>query len=174
MKNADTNLYNTIDQLFSVIFGFIASIFAFCFMFQVDKLSVLFIIFPIIGNFFFRRLLNHIEFNRQKDMAPYNRRVDYINRVMYLKDSAKEIRLIKLIGILPQKVQEAVSALSPAVIANYSYDLAKEFNQYYHDTPILKEEDASVLKFRLQLIDTLSSVLRRAMDILGIELPERM
>ncbi|MBQ3846715.1 MAG: arginine--tRNA ligase, partial [Bacteroidales bacterium] len=88
--------------------------------------------------------------------------------------SAKEIRLIKLIGILPQKVQEAVSALSPAVIANYSYDLAKEFNQYYHDTPILKEEDASVLKFRLQLIDTLSSVLRRAMDILGIELPERM
>ncbi len=88
--------------------------------------------------------------------------------------SAKEIRLIKLIGILPQKVQEAVSALSPAVIANYSYDLAKEFNQYYHDTPILKEEDSSVLKFRLQLIDTLSSVLRRAMDILGIELPERM
>ena len=88
--------------------------------------------------------------------------------------SAKEIRLIRLIGILPQKVQEAVSALSPAVIANYSYDLAKEFNQYYHDTPILKEEDASVLKFRLQLIDTLSSVLRRAMDILGIELPERM
>ena len=91
-----------------------------------------------------------------------------------LSPSAKEIRLIKLLGMFPQKVGEAVSSLSPAVIANFSYDLAKEFNQYYHDTPVLKEEDASVLKFRLQLIDTLSTVLRKAMGILGIELPERM
>ena len=88
--------------------------------------------------------------------------------------SAKEIRLIKLLNLFPSKVAEGAGAYSPAVIANYAYDLAKEFNQYYHETPILKEEDPSMLQARLVLIDTLSAVLRRAMGILGIELPERM
>lgn len=88
--------------------------------------------------------------------------------------SAKEIRLIKLLNAFPAKIAEGAQAYSPAVIANYAYDLAKEFNQYYHDTPILKEENEDVLKMRLVLIDTLSAVLRKAMGILGIELPERM
>ncbi|MBQ3723485.1 MAG: arginine--tRNA ligase [Bacteroidales bacterium] len=88
--------------------------------------------------------------------------------------SPKEVRLVKLLSAYPQKVQEAADALSPAIIANYAYDLAKEFNQYYHDTPILKEEDAVLLKTRLVLIDTLASVLRKATGILGIELPDRM
>ncbi len=88
--------------------------------------------------------------------------------------SAKEIRLVKLLGLYPGKVAEAGAALSPAVIANYAYDLAKEFNQYYHDTPILKEEDPAVLKYRLALIATLARTLRSAMGLLGIELPERM
>lgn len=88
--------------------------------------------------------------------------------------SAKEIRLIKLLNTFPAKIAEGAQAYSPAVIANYAYDIAKEFNQYYHDTPILKEENEEVLKMRLVLIDTLSAVLRKAMGILGIELPERM
>ncbi len=88
--------------------------------------------------------------------------------------SAKEIRLIKLLNTFPAKIDEGARAYSPAVVANYAYDLAKEFNQYYHDTPILKEENADVLWMRLVLIDTLSAVLRKAMGILGIELPERM
>ena len=88
--------------------------------------------------------------------------------------SSKEIRLIKLLNTFPAKIAEGAQAYSPAVVANYAYDLAKEFNQYYHDTPILKEENADVLKMRLVLIDTLSAVLRKAMGILGIELPERM
>ena len=88
--------------------------------------------------------------------------------------SGKEVRLIKLLGLYPGKVGEAGAALSPAIIANYAYDLAKEFNQYYHDTPILKEENEAVLKFRLALIDTLARTLRHAMALLGISLPERM
>ncbi len=91
-----------------------------------------------------------------------------------LVPSAKEIRLIKLLGTFPAKVAEAGAALSPAVIANYAYDLAKEFNQYYHDTPILREEDLAILKFRLELISVMARTLRRAMGILGIGLPERM
>ena len=111
MKNADTNLYNTVDQLFGVLFGFVASIFAFFFMFQVDKFSVLFIIFPIIGNFFFRRLINKLEYLRQQDLAPHNRRVDYINRVMYLKDYAKEIRLTNIFNLLKRQYSEAIRGM---------------------------------------------------------------
>ncbi|MBR6886239.1 MAG: arginine--tRNA ligase, partial [Bacteroidales bacterium] len=88
--------------------------------------------------------------------------------------SAKEIRLVKLLSMYPEKLAEAGAALSPAVIANYAYELAKEFNQYYHDTPILREEDQAVLKYRLQLIDTLAGTLRASMELLGIGLPERM
>ena len=88
--------------------------------------------------------------------------------------SAKEVRLVKLLNTFPQKVEEAASEFSPAVIANFAYEIAKEFNQYYHDTPILKEEDEKTLKARLVLISTLATVLVNAMNILGIELPERM
>ena len=88
--------------------------------------------------------------------------------------SAKEIRLIKLLNLYPSKVAEAGAALSPAVIANYSYDLAKEFNQYYHDTRILQEPDPAMRAYRLELISTLASVLVKATGILGIGLPERM
>ena len=88
--------------------------------------------------------------------------------------SPKEIRLVKILSAYPQKVQEAADSFSPAVLANFSYELAKEFNQYYHDTPILKEENGEVLVMRLSLIDTLAGVLRKAMAILGIELPDRM
>ncbi|MCI1640767.1 MAG: arginine--tRNA ligase [Bacteroidales bacterium] len=86
----------------------------------------------------------------------------------------KETRLIKLLNSYPSKVAEAGEALSPALIANFAYDLAKEFNQYYHETPILKESFPDLLSGRLILIDTVASVLRRAMGILGIGLPDRM
>ena len=88
--------------------------------------------------------------------------------------SAKEVRLVKLLSALPSKVQEASDSFSPAVLANYAYELAKEFNQYYHDTPILKEADSKALAMRLSLIGCVADVLRRTMALLGIELPDRM
>ena len=88
--------------------------------------------------------------------------------------SAKEIRIVQMLASYPQKVAEAADALSPALIANYCYELAKEFNQYYHDTSILREPDRKLLEMRLSLISTTARVLRSAMGILGIELPERM
>jgi arginyl-tRNA synthetase len=88
--------------------------------------------------------------------------------------SPKEIRLIQLLNSYPSKIAEAGNELSPAIIANFSYDLAKEFNQYYHETPILKEEDKDLLKVRLVLIQSVATILEKAMAILGIELPERM
>ena len=79
-----------------------------------------------------------------------------------------------MLNIFPQRIKEAGDDHSPAVIANYAYDLAKEFSQYYHDTTILNEEDAVLRSQRLALISTIAKVLVKAMDILGIRLPERM
>lgn len=88
--------------------------------------------------------------------------------------SPKEIRIVQLLSSYPQKVAEAAAAYSPALIANYCYDLAKEFNQYYHDTSILREPDGKLLEMRLELISDTAAVLRAGMGILGIELPDRM
>ncbi len=88
--------------------------------------------------------------------------------------SPKEVRIVKILNNFPNKIAEAGEAHSPAIVANYAYELAKEFNQYYHDTPILREENKAVLAFRLRLIELIARVLTKAMDILGIKLPERM
>ena len=112
MKNADTRLINTVEKIFGVLFGAIASVCAFIFMFQVDKLSVTFILLPIIGNFYFRRLNSHIDYKRNKDMAVHNRRIDYINRVMYLKEYAKEMRLTKVFQLLRHQYRDAITGLA--------------------------------------------------------------
>ena len=88
--------------------------------------------------------------------------------------NAKEEGIIQMLAGYPDKVREAGEVYSPALIANYAYELAKEFNQYYHDTPILREEDAAVRSQRLALIRVIAEVLVKAMGILGISLPERM
>ena len=71
-------------------------------------------------------------------------------------------------------VAQAGKDYSPAQIANYAYNLVKEYNQFYHDYSILREEDANVKGFRLILSQTVGDVVRRAMALLGIEVPERM
>lgn len=88
--------------------------------------------------------------------------------------SPMEIRLVKMLSQYQSKLAEAGASLSPAVMANYCYDLAKEFNRYYHDTPILREEDKDLMRMRLVIAGTVAETLRKAMSILGIELPERM
>ncbi|HEX2921941.1 MAG TPA: arginine--tRNA ligase [Bacteroidales bacterium] len=86
----------------------------------------------------------------------------------------KEIDLIKLMRKFPETVSAAASEYSPALIANYCYDLAKEFNQFYHDFSILGEEDTAVRNFRLVLSKVTSDILLKGMWLLGIEMPERM
>ena len=86
----------------------------------------------------------------------------------------KEESVIALLASYPEKIREAGAAHSPALIANFAYDLAKEFNQYYHDTQIIREEDAAARSQRLVLSETVARTLRHAMNILGIELPDRM
>ncbi len=87
---------------------------------------------------------------------------------------AKERNLLKLLHDYPQTVQQAAENLSPALIANFAYDLAKEYNQFYHEHQILKEPDEPVRNFRLGLSAFVGQTIQSAMGMLGIEVPERM
>ena len=86
----------------------------------------------------------------------------------------KERAVVKLLHALPDNIAAAAAAYSPAMVANYAYDLAKAFNSFYQDTPILREEDAQVRAFRVSLCAMVANVLKNTMNILGIEVPERM
>ena len=88
--------------------------------------------------------------------------------------SEKEKYLIQLLTEFPATVKQAGDEFSPALIANYIYELVKEFNQFYHDYSILKEENADLRNFRLMLSETIGNVIKTGMGLLGIEVPERM
>lgn len=86
----------------------------------------------------------------------------------------KESTLIQKVADFPAIVAEAGRNYSPALVANYSYDLAKEYNQFYHDYPILKEQDGATRRMRLMLSEVVARTLRTATSLLGMEMPERM
>jgi arginyl-tRNA synthetase len=86
----------------------------------------------------------------------------------------KEISLIQHLADYPSVVAEAGRSYSPALIANYVYDLVKEYNQFYHDYSILNETDDAVRSMRLALSAEVAEVVKSGMGLLGIEVPERM
>ena len=86
----------------------------------------------------------------------------------------KETSLIQKLADFTIVVADAGKNYSPALIANYVYDLAKEYNQFYHDCSILKEQDEAVRCFRQLLSETVADVIKRGMSLLGIEMPNRM
>ncbi len=86
----------------------------------------------------------------------------------------KEINLVQMLSSFPDIVKDAAEGFSPAVIANYIYDLVKEYNQFYHDFSILKEENAELKEFRIVLSKNVADVIKRGMGLLGIQVPERM
>ena len=91
-----------------------------------------------------------------------------------IRPASKEIDLIKLLRKFSETVSAAAAEYSPALIANYCYDLSREFNQFYHDYTILGEDDTAKRDFRLILSRLTSEVLYSGMWLLGIEMPERM
>ena len=91
-----------------------------------------------------------------------------------VEPNEKEIALIQKITDFASSVRDAGNSYSPALIANYVYELAKEYNQFYHDYSILREEDAAKRAFRITLSATVGNIIRRGFALLGIEVPERM
>jgi arginyl-tRNA synthetase len=86
----------------------------------------------------------------------------------------KEQGLIKRMSLYPSVIAEAGQNHSPAVIANYIYELVKEYNQFYHDHPVLKEENEGVRGLRLALSTMVGRIIKSGMSLLGIEVPQRM
>ena len=86
----------------------------------------------------------------------------------------QEKEILKLLFQFPSVITQAAEGYSPAGIANYVYELAKEYNQFYQEIPVLKEEDSEIMLMRLKLSFFTGNVIKRAMWLLGIEVPERM
>ena len=88
--------------------------------------------------------------------------------------SEKEISLIQHLNDFADTVRQAGQDYNPSCIANYCYDLVKEYNQFYHDFSVLREEDKDKQVVRLALSEAVSKVVRNGLGLLGIEVPERM
>lgn len=86
----------------------------------------------------------------------------------------KEVELVKRLNVFGEVVKQAGAELNPSLIASYAYDLGKQFNQFYHDHSILNEPDEAIRHQRLLLSYLTSEVLKNAVGLLGIEMPERM
>ncbi len=95
-----------------------------------------------------------------------------LNKDIQLKE--KEVSLIQALAAFPAVVAQAGKEYSPSLIANYTYDLVKEYNQFYHDFSILKEENADLKNMRLVLSANVAKVIKTAMSLLGIKVPEKM
>jgi arginyl-tRNA synthetase len=86
----------------------------------------------------------------------------------------KEKELIIRLYRFNHTIKQAANELNPSIVANYAYELAKEYSQYYHDTPILKEEQKDLILFRLHLSKTIGIAIQQSMDLLGIQMPDKM
>ena len=91
-----------------------------------------------------------------------------------IKLSDKEKNVLKQLQLFPYTIQQAAANYSPALIANYTYDLVKEFNSFYQNISILGAENAALMSFRIQLCSAVGTTIKNAFSLLGIQVPERM
>ena len=102
-------------------------------------------------------------------------RAEVQNGKLAISEIAPEERdVILALNQFPETIIVAADGFSPAIVANYVYELAKIFNKFYHEKSILQAEDELTKQFRLQLASASASVIKRSMSLLGIEVPERM
>ena len=99
---------------------------------------------------------------------------DYSMQVTFSNLHEKEKELIKQVQLFPEVIQSAAENHSPALVANYTYDLVKEFNSFYQNVSILGEDNLDKKIFRVQLSNSVSQVIKSAFGLLGISVPERM
>ena len=99
---------------------------------------------------------------------------DYSKDVEGIALDAKEKELLKWVETFPEVIQSAARTHSPALIANYTYDLVREYNSFYQAVPILGEENEVLKTFRVQLSQKVGQVIEDAFSLLGIEVPNRM
>ncbi|HRE79175.1 MAG TPA: arginine--tRNA ligase [Flavobacterium sp.] len=99
---------------------------------------------------------------------------DFSAEVNEISLHPKEKELIKVLELYPELIQNAAQFYSPALVANYTYELVKEYNSFYQAVPILPETNENLKKFRVQLSKKVGETIKSAFSLLGIEVPERM
>ncbi len=139
IESANEKVTATNDNIWSILFGGIAAVVAFIIMYQIDPYAILFVISPIIGNFVFGAILNKIMYRINKEQTPYNRKADYINRVIHLSDYAKEVRLTNVFKLMMKKYEEAIQG-KVSVVKKYAIKgiFANWFHQMFTFTIIFE------------------------------------
>ena len=139
IDKAEEKLFNTVSNLFGILFGGTAVIIVFTTMYSIDKIALLFVFFPIIGTFVFGFIMNKMFYARDKAMVPYKRQIDYINRVMHLADYSKEMRLSNVYNLLKQKYINALNGIYN-VVEEYVFkiNLPLWFRNYFSFTIIFE------------------------------------
>ena len=109
LDNIGDKLSANVDNICEIAGGIIGGIIAFKTMIEIDPITVLFLIAPLIGNFVFAPRMNNIYYNRYKDGVPYDRRIEYVNRVMYLEKYSKELRLYNVFNVIKKILDDATN-----------------------------------------------------------------
>ncbi|HEY8350843.1 MAG TPA: ABC transporter ATP-binding protein [Clostridia bacterium] len=115
VDKADENLSMIVRNLFGIVFSGIAAVIVFYTMYTIDSIAVLFVFFPIIGNFVFGYIYNKMLFKRDQELIPYKRRIEYVNRVMHLADFSKEMRLSNVYNLMKYKYKKALEGIFDTV-----------------------------------------------------------
>ena len=116
MKDAGEKIASVLEISSAVVMGVAASLFSLYYMFEIDHFVIFFVIGPLIGNFVFGKKLNETGYKQDKENVPFQRRMDYVNRTVYLADYAKELRMWPVFYVL-RKTYEQSSAAWP-ILAN--------------------------------------------------------
>ncbi len=139
VDKADENLFMIVRNLFGIVFGGIAAAVVFYTMFTIDNIAVLFVFFPIIGNFVFGYIYNKMLFKRDQELVKYKRRIDYVNRVMHLADFSKEMRLSNVYNLMKYKYLKALEGIFDTVEKYvFKINLPLWFRNYFTFTIIFE------------------------------------
>jgi ATP-binding cassette subfamily B protein len=139
VDGASEKITQTTRLLFEVFAALCAATVTYISMFKIDKYIILFVISPFIGNYVFGALLNRFNLRMYKENTPFIRRTEYVNRVMYLSDYAKEMRLSQIFNVLENTYKTAVKN-SVNIFKKYRWkNLTSGFGQFYFSYPIIFE-----------------------------------
>lgn len=106
MKDCEQRLAQIVENQCTILTSSIASLFALYYMFRIDHYVIIFVVGPLIGNFVFGKMINEVKFRMNKECVPYNRRMEYVNRTLYLADYAKEFRMSEVFRVLGKIYEE--------------------------------------------------------------------
>lgn len=111
MKDCEQRLAQIVENQSVILMSSVASVFALYYMFKIDSYVILFVAGPLIGNFVFGKMINEVKYRMNKECIPYNRKMEYVNRTLYLADYAKEFRMSEVFNVLKKLYEEGFQGI---------------------------------------------------------------